>query len=131
VSEGLGEFAAHPRIVDPLGGPGWLCGGTAAVAFDPISGDGTGYAIREAILAAAVMRSEAVPADLLAHYRARVVAGFKRHLEACRQFYATGGTGPWWREELARIEDGIRWCGPEPEFRFRLEGFDLKPGAAS
>ena len=31
-------------------GSGWLACGTAAMGFDPICGDGTGYAVREGIL---------------------------------------------------------------------------------
>ena len=120
------EFPAYPRIADPLCGPGWLCGGTAALAFDPLCGDGTGHAIREAILASAVIRAAAQGAnmdDLLAHYRARLVAGFRRHLKVCREFYATGGPGDWWRSELELIEKGIAWCGDDPQFRFQLTGF--------
>ena len=124
-----GEFPAYPRITDPLCGPGWLCGGTAALAFDPLCGDGTGHAIREAILASAVIRAAARGVnreELLAHYRARLVAGFRRHLEVCRQFYSTGGEGDWWRSELELIEQGIAWCGADPRFRFQLDGFELR-----
>jgi len=38
-----------------LRGPDWLACGTAAVAFDPICGDGTAQAMREAILGCAVI----------------------------------------------------------------------------
>jgi len=123
------EFPAYPRIADPLCGPGWLCGGTAALAFDPLCGDGAGHAIREAILASAVIRAAAQGAhadELLAHYRARLVAGFRRHLEVCRHFYSAGGSGNWWRTELELIEQGIAWCGAEPRFRFQLNGFELR-----
>ena len=123
------EFPAYPRIADPLCGPGWLCGGTAALAFDPLCGDGTGHAIREAILASAVIRAAAQGAnadELLAHYRARLVAGFRRHLQVCRGFYATGGLGDWWRAELELIGKGIAWCGDDPQFRFQLDGFELR-----
>jgi hypothetical protein len=123
-----GGFPAYPRILDPLCGPGWLCGGAAALAFDPLCGDGTGHAIREGILASAVFRASAGGLntdDLIAHYRARLVAGFRRHLEVCREFYRTGGTGEWWRTELDLIHKGISWCGEDPPFRFQLTGFDL------
>lgn len=126
------EFSASPRIADPLCGPGWLSGGTAALAFDPLCGDGAGHAIREAILAAAVIRAARQGWDagpLLEHYRARLVAGFKRHLEVCRQFYATGGSGAWWNTELNLIRKGIDWCGAEPRFRFQLDGFELRPAS--
>ena len=52
-----GEFPAYARIASPLCAPGWLACGTAAMAFDPICGDGTAHAIREAILASAVIRA--------------------------------------------------------------------------
>jgi hypothetical protein len=120
-------WPAHPRIVDPLCGVGWLSCGTAAVGFDPICGDGTGTAVREGILAAAVIRAAGNPADLCAHYTARVVAGFRRHLELCREYYRTGGDGAWWRQELEALDRGIAWCGVDPEFHYRLNGFELEP----
>jgi hypothetical protein len=96
------------------------------MSFDPICGDGTGNAIREGILAAAVVRSSDDPAALRDHYSARLTAGFRRHLELCRQYYRTGGNGPWWRAELEALDRGIDWCGFDPEFQFRLNGFDLQ-----
>lgn len=127
-----GEFPAHPRIVSPLCAPGWLACGTAAMAFDPICGDGTAHAVREAILAAAVIRSLAANSrqdDVFSHYEARLVAGFQRHLEHSREFYRSGGSGPWWRSELDGIERGIDWCGSRLgknfNFRYQLRGFEL------
>jgi flavin-dependent dehydrogenase len=111
ISESAGEFPAYARIASPLCAPGWLACGTAAMAFDPICGDGTAHAIREAILASAVIRSltKSGPVDeLLAHYDARLTAGFRRHLEVCRQFYSSGGTGPLWTAELDAIDRGIQ-----------------------
>jgi hypothetical protein len=57
ISEPSAEFPASPRIVTLLGGPGWLACSTAALAFDPICGDGTADAVREAILAAVVVKA--------------------------------------------------------------------------
>jgi hypothetical protein len=130
-----GQFPAYPRVSDPLCGDGWLACGNAAMAFDPICGDGTGNAIREAILACAVIRAAARPETndkdaLLAHFRTRLLAGFLKHLELCRQFYAAC-SGKWWIAELERLDDGIAWCreqlGGEPRFRYRLRGFELEP----
>ena len=128
------RFPAFPRIAWPLCGPGWLACGTAALAFDPLCGEGTGHAIREAILASAAVRAVAAGAEkeaVLAHYRARLLAGFKRHLEACREFYETGGSGWWWNAELESVRQGIEWCGLElggqPQFQFQLRGFELQP----
>jgi hypothetical protein len=129
-----GEFPAYPRIADPVCGEGWLACGTAAMAFDPLCGDGTGHAVREAILAAAVIRALANGAsagDVLEHYRTRLHAGFKRHLELCREFYSAGHRGAWWEAELHAIMVGMEWCkaqlGTEPKFQYRLNGFELQP----
>ncbi len=126
------RFPAFPRMAEPLAGPGWFACGSAAMAFDPICGDGTAHAVREAILASAAIRAAdrgEDPARLRAHYEARLIAGFERHLIQCRPFYSSGGDGPWWRAELQAIEQGIEWCrarllahGP---FLYRLNGLDL------
>jgi hypothetical protein len=128
-----GAFPAYARIVSPLCGPGWLACGTAAMAFDPICGDGTAHAVREAILASAVIRALAsggAASDLLSHYEARLTAGFRRHLAICRGFYQTGGTTPPWRLELDAIDRGNRWCDAQLNagagFRYRLRGFELE-----
>jgi hypothetical protein len=136
----VGQFPAYPRISDPLCGDSWLACGSAAMAFDPICGDGTGNAIRESILACAVIRAISKDAKyeqkdaLFAHFRTRLLAGFLKHLELCRQFYAAC-SGEWWDAELHRLDEGIAWChgqlGGEPRFRYRLRGFELEPVAES
>ena len=129
-----GSYPAAPGIADPLCGPGWLACGSAAMAFDPICGDGTGNAVREAILAAAVIRAAArgEPVErLLAHYRARLTAAFQKHLQLCLDYYRAAHAGPWWESQIAALEGGLEWCGEQlaaaPAFRYRLEGFDLRP----
>jgi flavin-dependent dehydrogenase len=129
---GAGQFPAYPRIVSPLSGEGWLACGTAAMAFDPLCGDGTAHAIREAILASAVLRAVTKNGpndDILAHYGARLTAGFRRHLALCREFYSKGASGPWWRQELDAIQQGIAWCdnrlNTHGEFRYQLRDFEL------
>jgi len=125
-----GKFPAYPRIVSPLCAEGWLACGTAAMAFDPLCGDGTAHAIREAILASAVIRA-AVNDDVLAHYQARLTAGFRRHLALCQGFYTSGGDSPWWRQELDSIQQGIAWCdrrlATHGDFRYQLRDFELHP----
>ncbi len=132
--EAGGEFPAYPRIATPLCAPGWLACGTAGLAFDPLCGDGTAHAIREAILASAVVRAaaEGVPAErLLAHYQMRLLAGLRRHLAVCAEFYLTGGDGDWWDSELAALRRGVRWCDDQlagsRQFQYRLNGFSLQP----
>ena len=135
--QGLGdrsrEFPSYPRITWPLCGPHWLACGTAALAFDPLCGDGTGHAIREAILASAVVRAAAQGTNVNAlrtHYQARLVAGFKRHLAVCLEFYQSGGRGPWWDSILESLQNGLKWCDRQlsdaGEFQYRLRGLDLE-----
>jgi hypothetical protein len=134
VGEIVGQFSSHPRMAEPLCQPGWLACGTAAVGFDPLCGDGTGYATREAILGSAVVRAVAGGEDVdavVAHYRNRLVAGFKKHLEVCLGFYQTGGNGPWWNQEANSLRRGLLWCRRQLDgasgFRYRLNGFALEP----
>lgn len=130
---GTARFAASPRMVLPLGGERWICCGTAAMAFDPLCGDGTAHAVREAILASAVIRAAARGEDagpLLAHYEARLTAGFHRHLAHCLAFYSSGGEGPWWQAQRESIEQGLAWCRRKLDdhgrFRYRLNGLELE-----
>lgn len=134
--EPSGEVPTYPRIAAPLSGPDWLVCGSAAMAFDPICGDGTAHAMREAILAAAVIRAATAGAGaetsaLLSHYETRLLAGFKRHLALCTQFYSRAHPSPWWDAESAALTRGLAWCDQKlaesPAFRYRLEGFELRP----
>jgi len=129
-----GEFTACPRMMSPLCGDGWLACGTAAIAFDPICGDGTAQAIREAILASAVIRAISDGGDapsLLSHYKTRLTAAMRRHLALCAQFYRGGGSGSWWHQELESLAEGYSWCtlklAQSSEQRYQLRGFDLVP----
>jgi hypothetical protein len=126
------EFPAYPRILSELCGSGWLACGTAAVAFDPLCGEGVANAVREAILASAVIRAAVQGSEvesLLAHYNSRLMSGFLRHLQMCHHYYSTGGTGPFWSSELQLLQLGIEWLSerlhPHPSPRYRLVGFEL------
>jgi hypothetical protein len=143
LGESGGEFPAFPRMIAPLCGREtdgglWLACGTAAISFDPLCGDGTAHAVREAILATAVIRAISAGKrtdEVFAHYESRLTAGFQRHLANCRGFYRTGGSGPrpasnWWSAELHEIERGLAWCTGRmsrfPAFRYRLNGYELE-----
>jgi hypothetical protein len=133
-----GSFLAQPalRRISGLSSAG-ITPGRVRLArlrnFDPICGDGTAHAIREAILATAVLRAidkgDSTEA-LVAHYEARLTARFRRHLTLCRAFYCSGGTSPFWTAEQDAIDRGIQWCddklGAHPEFRYQLRGFELE-----
>jgi hypothetical protein len=128
------EFPAYPRILSALSGPGWLACGSAAMAFDPVCGEGASNAAREAILASAVVRAMSngfATEDVFAHYSSRLTAGFLRHLEACRDFYISGNSGSFWESELHLLEQGIERMQARlnhgPQSRYRLIDFDLQP----
>jgi hypothetical protein len=107
------EFPAYPRIAKSLCGDGWLACGAAAMGFDPLCGEGTGNAARQAYLAtaliAAVRKGEPLE-DLLAHYTSRHMHGFLRHLQICLGFYQRAGSGPFWQSEAALLQQGIEWA---------------------
>ncbi|MGA7238764.1 MAG: hypothetical protein WBY44_23990 [Bryobacteraceae bacterium] len=126
------RFPASPRMAAPIAGNRWLACGTAAMAFDPICGDGTAHAVREGILASAVIKAALRGGDvarLMAHYNNRLTAGFLRHLVHCVEYYAAV-RGEWWEKETAAAKEGIEWCsrrmGGDPKFHYRLNGFELE-----
>lgn len=132
----LGSFPTHPRLYWPLCGPGWLACGSAAMAFDPLCGDGTAQAVREAILAAAVLQEiqkGGDPAPLLSHYQARLAAGMSRHLMMCSEFYRTGGSSQWWTTAVQSLQQGAQWCATKLEGeagrKYQMNGFELRPVA--
>jgi hypothetical protein len=134
-------FPAYPRVLSELcgsRGPGrsWLACGSAAMAFDPLCGEGAGNAAREAILGSAVIRANTHGEawdDLCDHYSSRLLGGFLRHLSVCRSFYASGHAGPWWDQELEMLDRGIEWVRGHSAHhsRYRLNGFDLEPIATA
>jgi flavin-dependent dehydrogenase len=126
-----GSFPAYPRIISPLGGQDWIACGTAAIAFDPIAGEGAGNALREGILASAVIRAAegGKPEDLMAHYSNRMVSGFLRHVQECTRFY-TAVSGPWWEAEAEAMRLGVERAQEALTLQhrsfFRLVGFELQ-----
>jgi hypothetical protein len=129
-----GQFAASPHLAWPLCSPRWLSCGSAAMGFDPLCGDGTTHAVREAILASAVISAIGRGGDvssLVAHYQTRLAEAFRKHLEVSLPYYETGGHSEWWQREAEAIRQGIAWCssvlGKAPAFRYQLCGFDLLP----
>lgn len=122
------DVPAGPRILSRMCGEGWLACGSAAMMLDPLCGDGAGHAVREAILATAVLRGGA-GAALLDHYQSRLRIAFERHLALCRGYYISGRSGPWWTREIALLDEGLAWAEANrtTEWRYRLDGLDLHP----
>jgi len=129
-----GAFDACPRLAAPVCGADWLACGTEAMAFDPICGDGTAQAVREAILASAVIVAmekggDAEAEALRVHYDTVLTAAMRRHLVLCSDYYNSGGTGPWWQGELKALLKGHEWCTSKmttaTEAKYQLRGFEL------
>ena len=102
------------------------------MTFDPICGDGTAHAVREAILASAAVKAAMRGGDLarlVQHYENRLTAAFLRHLVHCVEYYAAV-RGEWWEKEAAAAKEGIEWCsgrlGGDPKFHYRLNGLELE-----
>ena len=112
VPEPAAVFPTSPRVLLPPGGEGWLACGTAAIGFDPLCGEGVGHAVREAYFVAAMIRAQRSGTtfqSLLEDYSVRLTHGMLRHLDICRTYYQGGGTGKFWSEQLARIDEGETW----------------------
>ncbi|PCD02109.1 hypothetical protein COC42_11565 [Sphingomonas spermidinifaciens] len=130
------RFDAAPRMAARLAGNDWLTCGSAALAFDPVCGDGVAQSAREGILAAAVVAAIAEGGDraaLIGHYEAMLIAAMRRHLQLSMPFYASGGTSDWWRTQYEALVEGHAHCtrllARRPEPRFMLDGFRLVPRA--
>lgn len=129
-----GAFDVCPRLAGRLTGDEWLACGTAAIAFDPICGDGVAQAVRGAALAAAAIVAVGEGGDpkaLLGHYELMLIATMRRHLKLCADYYDTMASRPWWSAELAALVEGHLWCterlAAAPEPAFVLQGFRLAP----
>jgi hypothetical protein len=114
-----------------LTGERWLCCGRSAVRFDPVSGDGTGAALRSALLACSVVQAAANARDAAPyrdHYAGRLSLAFRKHLMACDRLYREGGLAEGWRRELGSIGRAIERTADLPSeesIRFRLRDYAL------
>jgi 2-polyprenyl-6-methoxyphenol hydroxylase-like FAD-dependent oxidoreductase len=136
LAEPVSAWSASPQICDPWIGPRSIRVGDAALAFDPISGDGTGHALRGAILAAAAMEAIEEDGDELAirrHYRDRLRFAFVSHLHRCLELYGSFAPRTLWAAELDAMAAALETIGTPPappEFRYRLVGTRLAARSA-
>ena len=123
-------FDAAPRLRQPIGEAGWLPVGEAAMRLDPVSGYGVTYAIREAILASAVIDAAGtVPSSHghLTHYQRRLRDAFVGHLDVCIRLYSAGLASPTWNQEIKPMRQAVEAARrtAAPTYRYRLTGTRL------
>ena len=96
-----------PVLHHPLATKNRIRAGEAAFTFDPLCGDGAGYAIRSGVLASTVA-ADVIHQELrgLEYYQFRLNRTFRAHLQACREYYA-GWNTPDWRHEVDSMRVGV------------------------
>lgn len=125
-------YSTAPTLRRPLGGPGWLAIGNAAMSFDPVCGDGTAQALRSGLLAAAVIvasREGRDPEGLIEHYDLRVTKTFAAHLAACARIYDLAVFGAAWEAEMATVRQSAEALSRQSRgpLTFRLDQGSMVP----
>ncbi len=128
-------FPAFPQMLTPLCEHQWIAVGDAAISFDPISGDGTGYAIRGAILATSVINGTAsqslVSNQYLHHYTQRLHKTLVSHLQECLKYYSAAFSSSTWKAETKPIQDFLynhkSGSVTADSFAYRLNKLNLVP----
>ena len=123
-------FPAFPQILQPLSRHKYIAVGDAAFSVDPISGDGTGYGIRGAILATSIINAIASGLssdECLEHYTLRLEKTFDTHLQQCLQYYINGFTSAHWQGEIKRMQKAQELLkkAKNKDFIYRLKDFQL------
>jgi 2-polyprenyl-6-methoxyphenol hydroxylase-like FAD-dependent oxidoreductase len=128
----VSTWAGYPVIDDCWPAPRSLRIGEAAMTLDPICGDGTGYAIRGALLAAAALEAiESGDSEQLVreHVRTRLRLAFEGHLRACIETYGALTHHACWAAELHAMTEVLASLDARPasvdDLPFRLAGSQL------
>jgi hypothetical protein len=120
-----------PSLARPLWTGNRLLVGDAALALDPLGGDGLGFALRGALLAQAVLAAIETGSDrarCLAHYSDRLRRAFLSHIRACRTHYQAARHAGLWKRDVAAMDDvAVRLEAQPGAPEFRIEGRDLVP----
>ena len=101
-----GPFPCMPRLRGPAAGSRTVAVGEAALACDPLCGDGVGHALRGAVAAASSLQAIAIGApagDALRRYDAGLAFAMRRHLAACIAHYEAAEGG--WDAEIAAMRN--------------------------
>jgi flavin-dependent dehydrogenase len=81
-------FAAFPSKLTRMHGPGWIAIGEAAVAFDPLCGQGVAYALESAFRAFEAVSLDVGWKTLGAMYQEAMTCRFDEHLVRRAEVYA-------------------------------------------
>jgi 2-polyprenyl-6-methoxyphenol hydroxylase-like FAD-dependent oxidoreductase len=121
VEEIVGEptgFAAMPRLAITPCTSRSIAVGDAAVALDPLSGNGVGSGLRGAILATAVLDAagrDAAPQACFDHYAQRLREAMRSHVQSCVDFYRRAAYATGWRAEIGAMVDALLRLPPGQE----------------
>jgi hypothetical protein len=126
----VGENAvpAAPSLDPACAARGRISVGNAALALDPLRGDGVGFAARGALLAQSVVAAISEGRDCgacVGHYAGRLAYVFKAHVRNCAFHYASAWNAGIWRAEMEQMSRCLGGQAPDPASDFRLRGRDL------
>jgi hypothetical protein len=120
-----------PRLARPMHTANTLLVGEAAMALDPLRGDGTGYALRGALLAQAAIAAavrDGRRERYLAHYENRLQSAFISHLQKCSAHYEAARHSKIWSADIAKMDClANRLQREDLPLEFRLVGLNLVP----
>lgn len=118
-----------PQFAAPLVEKNRVRVGDAALALDPLRGDGAGFALRGALLAQAVMSGIGEGGDrgqLAGHYDRRLREVFVSHLHGCSAHYRAARHAEIWRHDIAAMDHLAARMEPAAGgYEFRLDERDL------
>jgi hypothetical protein len=118
-----------PALAEPLWRGNSLKVGDAALALDPLRGDGIGFALRGALLAQAVLAridGESGRADSLGYYGERLRRAFVAHVRGCRDYYRAAQCPEIWKNDIATMDAVAEQRGsPAFPLGLRLHGRNL------
>jgi flavin-dependent dehydrogenase len=118
-----------PHLAQPLATENRMRIGDAAMALDPLRGDGVGFALRGALLAQAVIAAVEAGGDrtqLFNHYNHRLREVFVSHLRGCSSHYRAARYAEIWRTDIVAMDCLSELIEPAPGgYEFRLNERDL------
>jgi flavin-dependent dehydrogenase len=117
-------YPAMPGLQLSAARQGEIAIGDAALALDPISGDGLGSGLRSAVLASAVLGAieDGEPmANTLAHFNQRIELAARSHVGRCIELYQTAAGGEQAQAEINSMVRALARMPPQTEaFHYAL-----------